>query len=386
MDFRLSPHQRAFRDEVRGFLAQEVTEPLRAEARRLNIPGPATAAFRDKLIERGWLGLSWPREYGGLGRPYLEQYILAEELEYAEAPPLPLAITSIGPTLMKVGSDEQKRELLPGVVTGHVDFALGYSEVDAGSDLAAIETRAVPEGNGFRIEGHKVFTSIAHLASHIWLAARTNPDAPRHRGISIFLVPVESPGVTVRPIWTVGEGRLNEVFFDSVAVPRTSLVGEVDRGWYYMMMALDFERGSLAPYSLLLKLHEDLVRLVRSKSADVPAWACQRSRHLLADSAIEVSVARLLAMRTALIVDKGQVPQHEAHIQKVFRSEALRRIASAGLRILGLPGQFSEGDPRAEYFGKYVRHVELGIRTTIGAGTNEVLRSSIATRGLGLPR
>ena len=386
MDFRLTPHQESFCGEVREFLAQEVTEPLRAEARRLNMPGPATATFRDKLIDRGWLGLSWPREYGGMGRPYLEQYILAEELEYAEAPPLPLAVTSIGPTLMQVGSDAQKRELLPGVLAGHVDFALGYSEVEAGSDLAAIETRATPEGGGFRIEGHKTFTSIAHLASHIWLAARTNPDAPRHRGISIFLVPTESVGLTVRPIWTIGEGRLNEVFLDGVTVPRTNLVGEVDRGWYYVMMALDFERGSLAPYSLLRKLHEDLVRLARSYSADLPAWARQRSRHLLANAAIEVSVARLLAMRTALMVDEGQAPQQEAHIQKVFRSEALRRIASAGLRILDLHGQFLEGDPRAAYFGKYARHDELGIRTTIGAGTNEILRSSIATRGLGLPR
>ena len=386
MDFRLSPHQLAFREEVREFLTQEVTQELRAEARRLNVPGPATAAFRRKLIERSWLGVSWPQEYGGLGRPHFEQYLLAEELEYAEAPPLPLAITSIGPTLMQVGSEEQKRKLLPGVLGGEIDFALGYSESEAGTDLAAISTRAVAEADCFRIEGRKLFTSIAHLASHIWLAARTNPEAPRHRGISIFLVPVESAGLTIRPIWTVGDGRLNEVFFDSVVVPPTSLVGELDRGWYYMMTALDFERGSLAPYSLLLKLHEDLVTLVRSKSASVPAWVYQRTRHLLADLAVQVSIARLLAMRTALMVDRGEMPQHEAHIQKVFRSEALRRIVSAGLRVLGLYGQLVEGDPRAAQFGKYARHVELGIRTTIGAGTNEVLRSSIATRGLGLPR
>ena len=386
MDFRLSPHQLSFREEVRQFLAQEVTQELRAEARHLNVPGPATAAFRRKLIERSWLGVGWPVEYGGLGRPYLEQYIVAEELEYAEAPPLPLAITSIGPTLMQVGSEEQKRALLPGVLAGETDFALGYSESEAGTDLAAMSTRAVVEEDCFRIEGRKLFTSIAHLASHIWLAARTNLDAPRHRGISIFLVPIESAGLTVRPIWTVGDGRLNEVFIDGVIIPRTSLVGELDHGWYYMMMALDFERGSLAPYSLLLKLHEDLVGLVRCESANVPGWVYQRSRHLLADLAIQVSIARLLAMRTALMVDKGEIPQHEAHIQKVFRSEALRRIASAGLRILGLYGQLVEGDPRAVLFGKYARHVELGIRTTIGAGTNEVLRSSIATRGLGLPR
>lgn len=385
MDFRLTPAQTAFRDEVRAFLQNEVTDELRAEVRRLNMPGPFTAAFKKRLAERNWLGIAWPVEYGGMGHSFLEQYLLLEELEYAEAPPLSLSITSIGPTLMKVGTEEQKRSVLPRILQGG-EIALGYSEADAGSDLASMKCRAVADGDWYVVNGQKMYTSAAHYSSHIWLAARTNPDVPGHRGLSIFLVPTDSKGLTIRPVWTMGEGRLNDVFFDGVRVPRDALVGEPGRGWYYMMMALDFERASLAPYSLLQRLLEDLVALVRWDMGGLPRAREPRARWLLADLAVRVHVARLLALRTAELLERGQTPQHEAHIQKIFRSDTLREITSVGMQILGLYGQLEEGSPRAMLAGKFSRLWQITLRTTIGAGTNEILRTSVATRGLGLPR
>lgn len=386
MDFLFSTEQAAFRDEAREFLRHEVTDALRAETRQLNRPGPETAAFKKKLVQRKWLGVAWPTAYGGLGRSHMEQYLLAEELEYAEAPPLPLVVTSIGPTLARVGTEQQKTEFLPGILRGSIDLALGYSETNAGTDLAAMETGAVQQGDGYVIHGQKMFTSIAHLSTHIWLAARTDPDVPRHKGISIFLVPVDAPGLTIRPIWLFGEGRTNEVFFDNVRVEGTALVGEKNKGWYYMMMALDFERGSLAPYSMLLKLLEDLVDYVKAHRMDRPPVDAGRVRHMLADMATRIAVARALAYRTAWMIDRGQAPRHEAHVQKVHRSETLHALTQAAVNTLGLYGLLDEGDRHAVSDGKYPRHLILSLRTMIGAGTNEVLRTSIATRGLGLPR
>ncbi len=384
MNFVFTDAQLVFQRDVYRFLKESVSDDLKAEVRRLNVRGPATAEFWSRFNQRGWLGASWPTEYGGLGRSKLHEYILSEALEFHEAPPIPLVVTSLGPTLMRVGTEEQKRLILPGIIQGVVDIALGYSEPNAGSDLSAITTKAVPSRDGFIIKGLKSYTSIAHYSTYIWLAARTNDSVPRHRGISIFLVPTNAPGVTIRPVWTIGEGRLNDVFLDDVYVPRESLVGEIDKGWYYMMMALDFERSSLAPYSLLMRLLQDLLEHMKTEG---PALREKKeTRHRLAEMMIRVQVAKVLAFRTAWLIDRGETPQYEAHIQKLHRSETLQLIVSTGMALLGLRGQLLTNDKRAVLSAKFPQFWQLAVRTTIGAGTSEVLRTTIASRGLGLPR
>jgi len=384
MNFAFTDDQRVFQRDLYRFLSESVSDDLKAEVRRLNVRGPATAEFWRRFNRRGWLGASWPTEYGGLGRSKLFEYILSEALEFHEAPPIPLVVTSLGPTLMRVGTEAQKRLLLPGIIRGAIDIALGYSEPNAGSDLSAITTKAVASRDGFVIKGLKSYTSIAHYSTYIWLAARTNDSVSRHRGLSIFLVPTNAPGVTVRPVWTIGEGRLNDVFFDDVHVPRESLIGEIDKGWYYMMMALDFERSSLAPYSLLMRLLQDLLDYVQTDGLALRDR--KETRHRLAEIMVRVQVARVLAFRTAWLIDRGESPHYEAHIQKLHRSETLQLIVSTGMVLLGLRSQLLTSDKRAVLSAKFPQFWQLAVRTTIGAGTSEVLRTTIASRGLGLPR
>jgi alkylation response protein AidB-like acyl-CoA dehydrogenase len=234
MDFGFTPENEAFRREVRAVIAEHVTPELREElagARREG-PGPLTRALFGTLADRGWIGMSWPKEYGGQARDPVDQYILEEELVRAR---IPLEVGNIieqAPAIMMAGTEEQKRDFLPRMVRGEVIFALGYTEPSGGTDLASLRTRAEEVDDGFVINGQKTFTSAAHYCTHVYLMARTDPARPKHRGISIFLVPIDTPGITVRPLWTLTGGRTNEVFFDNVRVPKTALLGEKNRGWY----------------------------------------------------------------------------------------------------------------------------------------------------------
>ena len=268
MDFRFTPEQEQFREHVRAFIRDEVPAEMIAEIQGA-ADGSASDAgreFKRLLGQKGLLGISWPREYGGGGKPLLYQFILTEELGYHGLPYGGLSLTSVGPTLFRAGTEEQRQQYLAGILNGEFEFALGYSEPSAGTDLGSLQTRAVADGDDYVINGQKIYTSAAHYSTHIWLAARTDANEPKHRGVSLMIVPLDSPGITIRPLWTMGDGRTNEVFFEDVRVPRENLVGEENRGFYVVAMALDYERAAVAPISPLKRSLDELTQFARDTS------------------------------------------------------------------------------------------------------------------------
>ena len=233
MEFRFSAEALAFEREVQEFLAREWDASLRKRVAATGDSYELERGFRAKLAERGRLTLSWPQKYGGQERSYEEQYLFQEALNYVGAPTATVAVQQVGPTLMAYGSAEQQASFLPRIARGEIEFALGYTEPDVGTDLASLQLRAIRDGDDYVLNGIKRFTSAAHRAEYVWLAARTDPAAPKHRGISMFLVDLATPGITVKPIWTMSGSRTNEVYWDDVRIPADALVGEENRGWYY---------------------------------------------------------------------------------------------------------------------------------------------------------
>jgi alkylation response protein AidB-like acyl-CoA dehydrogenase len=349
--------------------------------------GPLARTFHQKLFERGWWAIGWPREYGGLGKAAVEQYIFIEEMEAAGAPAMRLSITSVAPAIMRAGTEAQKRDWLPRILRGEVEFAVAYSESNAGTDLAALTTRAVLDGDEWVLNGQKMWNTGAHTATHNWVAVRTEPDAPKHRGISMMIVPMDRPGITVQPLYTWSSIRTNAVFFEDVRVPRDHLVGERGLGFYYAMMALDFERIALGSVGLLRRLLEELKVFVRRTKRDGrPLGAIPWVRRTLADLEMRVEVGRQIGLLNAWMMDQGEVPTKEGSMAKVYVTELNARLAAAGLEILGLAGQLAADDPAAPLHGRLQWLYTLSPLPRFGGGSNEIQRLIIAQRGLGLPR
>ena len=387
MDFNWSEDEDAFRREVADFVQAEMTPELKEGEGGGLWSTPAKRAFAKKLAQRGWVGISWPKEYGGRDRPIAYQYILAEELSYAGAPHTGTGVGTIGQTLMRRGTDDQKREILPRIVNADIEFAIGYSEPNAGSDLASLEVRAELRGDEYVVNGQKIWISAAHFADYIWLAARTDQTAPKHKGISLFLFPMDTPGITVTPIQKIGDMRNNVVFFEDVRVPRSALVGEPNRGWYYLAEALDFERIHLFPFGPVKAAGDRLLRLVRAAPETVtrlPYW--KALRHRVAELQIEIEVQHLLSMRVLDVERRAGVANVEASVNKLFGTELQQRIARAAMDVAGLYGQVRRGSPRMLDGQDLATAYEGSLIGTVAGGSNEINRSVIATRGLGLPR
>ena len=387
MDFNWSKDEDAFRREVADFVQAEMTPELKEGEGGGLWSTPAKRAFAKKLAQRGWVGISWPKEYGGQDRPIAYQYILAEELSYAGAPHTGTGVGTIGQTLMRRGTDDQKREILPRIVNADIEFAIGYSEPNAGSDLASLEVRAELRGDEYVVNGQKIWISAAHFADYIWLAARTDQTAPKHKGISLFLFPMDTPGITVTPIQKIGDMRNNVVFFEDVRVPRSALVGEPNRGWYYLAEALDFERIHLFPFGPVKAAGDRLLRLVRAAPETVtwlPYW--KALRHRVAELQIEIEVQHLLSMRVLDVERRAGVANVEASVNKLFGTELQQRIARAAMDVAGLYGQVRRGSPRMLDGQDLATAYEGSLIGTVAGGSNEINRSVIATRGLGLPR
>jgi len=263
MDFALDAGQRAWLAEVREFLQDNVTAALQAELARhdLEFPNGEVAQFRRKIGAKGWFGLNWPREYGGLGLGAVHQHLLMSEFEYWGVPGPDLTVTSVAPMIMRHGTEQNKAEWLPLIAKGEMICAVGYSEPDAGTDLASLRTRATRDGEQWVINGTKTWNSGAQRATHEWLCVRTDPDSARHQGISVIIVPIDSPGVTIRPLYAWSGYRTNEVHFQDVRVPATNLVGEINRGWTYITGALDLERGALTNAGDLRRALDELIEL-----------------------------------------------------------------------------------------------------------------------------
>ncbi|HWQ27769.1 MAG TPA: acyl-CoA dehydrogenase family protein, partial [Dehalococcoidia bacterium] len=293
----------------------------------------------------------------------------------------------VGPVVMLYGTDAQKRDYLTGIASGEQLWCTLYSEPAAGSDLAALQTRAVRDGDDYVINGQKIWTTFGHYADWGWLAARTDPNAPKHKGISTFAVRMDSPGITVRPLLNMaGSHEFNEIFFEDVRVPAANLVGEENRGWYNVAVGLDFERSSIGATSNARRNVDDLIRYGREHGNDGTSRLFREPsiRNELADRYVEVHVARLMSYRVVSMQAKGLIPNHEASMTKLFTTELSQRIARTGVKLLGLYGQIY--GERAPMRGRFERMYLQTVSSTIAGGTSEIQRNIIATRGLGLPR
>jgi alkylation response protein AidB-like acyl-CoA dehydrogenase len=389
MRYDLTSEQRAWRDEIRAFVAEHLTAPLLDELREAGNEGRGALAqeFVLKLRDRGWWGIAWPKEYGGIGRSALEQWIFIDELESAGAPMLPLGVTSVAPTIMRVGSEEQKREWLPRITSAEVDFAVAYSESEAGTDMASLRTRAELDGDQWVVNGQKMWNTMAHMATHNWVAVRTEPDAPKHKGISMMIVPMDAPGVEVQPIYVWPGLRTNAVFFDNVRVPRNYLIGERGMGFYYAAMALNFERLSIGSVGMVRRYFRELVQVVRELESDgQPLKAQPWVRERLARLAVDIEAAGMLGLETAWALEQGRVPAAESSMAKIAVSELTERLGSFGCEILGLNGQLHPNDPHAHLHGRLQWLYRIAPMLQFGGGTNEVQRNIIAMLGYGLPR
>ncbi len=393
MDFRFTPEQEAFRRELREFLQRELPEEWQAGEIELGSEEEweFSRQFQKKLAQRGWLVPHWPKEYGGSSMGLWEQMVLREELGYYRAPlgQAVFGINMLGPILMLYGTEEQKREHLPPIARAEVMWCQGYSEPGAGSDLASLQTRAVRDGDEYVINGQKIWTTGAHRADWIFFLARTDPNAPKHKGISFFIAPMSTPGIRVQPLINMaGVHGFNQVFFEDVRIPAKNLVGEENRGWYIGAALLDFERSGIGMVAGLKRDLDDLVQYVKETKVGARTLMAEpRVRYALADRAVEVEVGRYLSYRVTSMQARGQIPNAEASAVKLYTSELSQRLANTGVRVMGLYGQVRPESKRwARLRGRFTMAYMTTVATTIAGGTSEVQRQVIAIRGLGLPR
>ena len=386
MHFGLTKQEEKLRGEVREFLKREVTPELVNET--LAYGGlygpPESRKLIRKMGAKGWLTPTWPPKYGGLGASEWTMYMIHDELPYWGAPIGYMGARMVGPALMRYGCDELKDEFLPRIASGEIEMTLGYTEPEAGSDLASLQMYAEDKGDHFLVNGQKVFNSHAHISEYHWLAVRTDTSLPKHKGISMMIVDLKSPGITVRPLITLAGWRTNEVFYDNVKVPKQYLVGEKNRGFYYLMTALDFER--MFPMGYYRRLFDDLVEYVKvNKHNGKSLIKDPLVRQKMAAMAIEMDIIYLLYYQLAYILEKGDVPNYQSSMQKVFSTEAIQRLTDAAMQIVGPCGVLKRGSKWAILEGS-VEHNYLGaIIETIPGGTSEIQRNIIALRGLGLP-
>ena len=389
MDFRDDAALADFRGEVRRFIGEHLPADWATHdddgaygARAIE----AGRTFQRAMAERRWLTMAWPREYGGLGASHWQQLVMNEEMAYHRAPGGNMGVMWVGPALLLYGTEAQKAQHVRAIADADAWWCTLYSEPGAGSDLAAMQTRAVADGDDYLINGQKIWTSGAQSADWGWLAARTDPDAPKHKGLTMFMVDMRSPGITVRPLVNMAGGHsFNEVFLEDVRVPKTHVVGEVNRGWYHMAVALDFERSGIGGFARGRRIVEEYAGYVR----DHPETIRRRPslRYDLADRAIEAQVGTHLAYRITDMQTRGIVANYEASVSKLFASELAQRIQDTGMAMLGASAALIDpGDPRAALRGSPGRGYLHAVSSTIAAGTSEIQRGIIATRGLGLPR
>jgi len=391
MDFRLSPELRAWRDDLRAFIRAELPPGLEGsddffdDAEQV----PFAKSFMKKLGQRGWLAPAWPEQYGGMGRDAIWQMVLNEELAYHRAPHGGRLFTLgiVGPTMLIHADEEQKARWLPKMAAGDVWLSQGFSEPESGSDLASMQTHAVRDGDDYVINGAKTWSSNAHHSDWMMSLARTDPEAPKHKGISAFIVDMKSPGVSLDPIVNMANRHdFNQTYFDDVRVPAANLFGGVNNGWYVATTTLDFERSNIAAISGARRTVDDLVCWAKTGHDGVRPWDRREVRHHLADLKVEAEIGRLIAYRTVWLQAQGKVPNYEASMGKVWMAYLGIKVANAGINLMGLYGQLRPGSPGAQLYGRLVTSYLLAVAGPIGGGTGEIQRGIIATRGLGLPR
>ncbi len=385
MDFAFTSEQQELRRELRDYFADLMTAEVLAEVEAGLLGGPACLAAARRMGADGWLGIGWPREYGGQGRGMIEQFIFYDEAWRALAPIPMLTINAIAQTIMALGSAEQKEFFLPRILRGELHFAVGYSEPGAGTDLASHSPRAVRDGDDWVIDGQKLYTSLAAHADYIWLAARTNPDAPKHKGISIFAVPTSARGFSWSELGTIVKSGTTSTFYDQVRVPHSALIGEVDKGWRLITNQLNYERVAICPPGMVSQVYEDTCAFAReTRLAD--------GRRVIDQPWVRANLARVRARIEALrlfnlrVASRASLDPADASATKVYGTETFCEVYRLLLEVFGEDGTIRQGSPGAKLRGRVERAYQGTLFLTFGGGTNEVQRDLIALFGLGMPR
>jgi alkylation response protein AidB-like acyl-CoA dehydrogenase len=349
---------------------------------------PDRRAFMQQIARQGWLGITWPKEWGGQEGDGVYEYLLNEALAARGGPQIGKGVGIIGKTILRHGSDRLKREFLPKILEHEIDFAVGYSEPDAGSDAASMKLKATKDGDGWRLDGQKTWTTSAHFADWYWVGARTDPDASKHTGITLFLVPLDHPGITINPIWTMGDERTNDVFFDNVFVPDDYVVGELNRGFQYISEALDLERFTMFTFSPIKQRLDLLCDFVAEESVDDrPMRDDPVVRKQIAQLATQAEVARLLGLRfVAKSVKGGAPPTSEASEYKLFATELSKRLANASMDLGGPGSQLRVHTEDAPMKGRAESTYRYTVIDTVGGGGSEIQKNIISRRKLGLPK
>ena len=389
MEYQFSDEDVAFRKEVSDFIERELPWDWRVRAVDAEEPEDAklVLAFRKKLADKGWLTMAWPEEYGGQAAPHIRQLVFNEEMAYHGVPASEMGVRMIGPVLMLYGTEEQKRYFLPRIARADILWAQGYSEPDSGSDLASVQTRAVEDGDDFVVTGSKIWNGAHAGADWMFMLVRTDEDAPKHRGISFLLTEMDAPGITVEKIPMMWDAYRSLVTFDNVRVPKSNLVGELNRGWYVGAALLDFERSGVDRPARAARVLSDLVQFCKqTERYGRPLSEDPLVRSRLARMAVEIEAARMMCYNVAWIQSQGEVPNKEASITKAFGSEMMTRIYRLGMQLMGPFGQLKPDSKWAPLQGRIENAYLRSGGDTVAAGTSEIQRNIIATRGLGLPR
>ncbi|MFO0687801.1 MAG: acyl-CoA dehydrogenase family protein [Myxococcota bacterium] len=390
MDFELPEDVLAFEREVVAFLEANRSDDVmdrNPEHLSQTVETPAKRAFMRKLAEKGWLGMSWPKQYGGQERSGIYDFVLTEALSRYGAPQPGKGVGIVGKTIIRHGNEELKSYFLPRIIRGEIEFAIGYSEPQAGSDAASMQLKATRDDarGGYVLDGQKIWTTSAHFADWYWVGARTSEH--KHKGITLFLVPMNHPGFQIHPTWTIGDERSNEVFFNSVFVPDSHVVGKVGEGWTYICEALDLERFAMLPVGPVEMKLKGLIEYVATATLDgEPLAQDPIVRQTIAKLAADLEVARKLQRKVISEALKNRVPTVEAAMYKMWQSQLGQRIANYALELIGPDAALKPDAPEAPAGGRYERSYRYTVVDTIGGGTSEIQRNIIAGRGLGLPK
>jgi len=388
MHVAFSPEQEALQAELRTYLETLITPALRAELDEHEAGGPLYMEAMSALGRDGWLGLGWPKEYGGQGRPALDEFIFFDEIQRAGFPIPILTLSTVGPTLMAFGSDEQRAEYLPRILKGKLHFSIGYTEPSSGTDLASLKTQAVRDGDHYVINGQKIWTSLADHADYLWLAVRTEPDAPRHKGISILIVPTDAPGFTHTRIENIGDSNVHAVYLEDVRVPIENCVGGENRGWEMITNQLNHERVALMSVGLLRRMWDE----TKDWAAKTPAgpdktvldlaWV----KLLLAELDAKIEVLKLMNWKQAWNIAHDQLSPADASAIKVYGSELYVWAYQSLMEIIGVGATLDASSFDAPLRGRLERIFRATLVLTFGGGTNEVQRDIIAMAGLRMAR
>jgi alkylation response protein AidB-like acyl-CoA dehydrogenase len=391
MDFDFSPEEQKFADEVDAWLVEN-HDPVVMDHHRENFSQlcdtPERRAFMKKLADKGWLGMSWPKEFGGQAIEGVYEYILNEALSKHAAPQIGKGVGIIGKTLIRHGSDFLKEKFLPMVLNADVEFAVGYSEPEAGSDAANMQLRADKVDGGWNLNGQKMWTTSAHFAEWYWVGARTNQEAKKHDGLSVFLVPMDHPGLEVQSLPTIGKDTTNQVFFDDVFVPDEYLVGKEGKGFQMISEALDLERFTMFTLSPIAHRSEVLVDWVKTaKRDDKPLKDETTVRSTIAHIATDTAVAKALSTRFVCAAKSGgKPPTVESSQYKLFTTSLSQRVCKDALDIQGHEGAIMEGQDDAPLRGRFEGAYRATMNETVGGGSSEIQKNIIARRHLGLPK